>query len=224
MRIDHQDMKKFFLLASLSLFISQTLPTIALAKQPTKSESFIQLCQRRKSLPRATKHTIDAMLFRIRTKNCQKANDTITSMGSLTLRDSGITDLTPIASFPKLKMLSLPGNKINDLRPLSNLTQLISLNLTNNKIIDINPLNKLTKLDSLYLMNNQLSDIRPLANLTKLQFLDLRENNISDVRSLANLKDFRRLEMRGNKVTAKDCPFISEKMCAEVYNVDKSKE
>jgi internalin A len=223
MRIDPEDMKKFFLIASLSLLISQALPTIASAKQLSKSESFIQLCQRRKSLPRATRHTIDAMLFRIRTKSCQKANDTITSMGSLTLRDSGITDLTPIASFPKLERLYLPGNKINDLRPLSNLTQLTSLDLENNKIIDINPLTKLNKLDSLYLMNNQITDIRLLANLTKLQFLDLRVNNISDVRPLANLKNLRKVELRGNKVTQKDCPF-SERMCNGVYNTDMKKE
>lgn len=214
-------MKKTLVL-SLSLLLSQVLPIIASAKQPTKSENFIELCQRRASLPRATRYTIDEMLHHIGTKNCRKANAKIIKAGSLILRGKAITDLSPIAMFPNLDSLSLSDNQITNLRPLANLTKLRSLSLKHNRITNLKPLAKSRKLTALYVNGNKITDIRPLANLTQLQFLGLQSNNISNLRPLANLKKMREIDVRGNKVARKDCPFDKE-MCEEVYIIDENK-
>jgi internalin A len=215
-------MKKIAVLASLSLLLSQASPIIASAKQPTKSEDFIELCERRKSLPRATRHTIDEILDQIGTKNCRKANAKVIKMGSLILRGKVIADLSPIAMFPNLDSLSLSDNQITDLRPLANLTKLRSLSLKHNRITNLKPLAKSRKLIALYVNGNKITDIRPLANLTQLQFLGLQSNNISDLRPLANLRKMSEIDVRGNKVTRKDCPFNKE-MCEEVYIIDENK-
>jgi internalin A len=215
-------MKKIVVLTSLSLLLSQALPIIASAKQPPKGEDFIQLCERRKSLPRSSRHTIDEILHHIGTKNCRKANAKIIKTGSLILRGRAITDLSPIASFPNLDSLSLSDNQITDLRPLANLTELNFLSLKHNRITDLKPLAKSKKLIDLYVNDNQITDITPLANLTKLQFLGLQSNNISDLRPLANLKKMRELDVRDNKVTRKDCPF-DKGTCDEVYILDENK-
>ena len=216
-------MRKVILLGSISFLISQYLPTLASNKQPIKRESFVQLCQRRESLPRSTKHTIDGMLKSVGTKSCIKANTTIIAMGSISLKRRGITDLSPLANFPNLTDLGLSDNQISDLRPLSSLTKLTTLDLTNNKITDLKPLATLTNLGDLYLNRNQITDVKPLANLTDLTTLYLVKNRISDVRPLANLRNLQRLELRGNKVTEKDCPF-NKTMCNKVYNIDIKQE
>jgi internalin A len=215
-------MKKIVLLASLSLLLSQASPIIASAKQPTKSEDFIQLCERKKSLPRATRYTIDEILHQIGTKNCRKANAKIIKMGSLIIRGKAITDLSPIAMFPNLDSLSLSDNQITDLRPLADLPKLKFLSLKHNRIANLKPLAKSRRLVALYVNGNRITDIRPLANLSQLQFLGLQSNNISDLRPLANLKKLREVDVRSNKVTRKDCPFDKE-MCDEVYILDENK-
>jgi internalin A len=215
-------MKKTLVLASLSLLLSQASPIIGAAKQPTKSENFIQLCQRRASLPRAARHTINEILHHIGTKDCRTANAKIIKTGSLILRGKAITDLSPIASLTELDSLSLSDNQITDLRPLANLTELNFLSLKHNRIIDLKPLARSRKLVDLYVNSNKITDIRPLANLTKLQFLGLQSNNISNLRPLTNLKKMRELDVRGNKVTRKDCPF-DKQMCDEVYILDENK-
>jgi internalin A len=215
-------MKKTLLLASLSLLLSEVPLTMALTKQPTKSENFIQLCQRRKYLPRATRHTIDEILYHTGTKNCQKANAKIIRTGSLILRGKAITDLSPIASFPNLDSLSLSDNQITDLSPLADLPKLKFLSLKHNRITNLKSLTKSRNLIGLYVNDNQITDIRPLANLTQLQFLGLQSNNISDLKPLANLKKMRELDVRENKVTRKDCPFDKE-MCDEVYILGENK-
>jgi internalin A len=215
-------MNKTLVLASLSLLLSQTSPIIASAKQPAKSDNFTQLCQRRGSLPRATRHTIDEILRQIGTKNCRKANAKIVKTGSLILRGRAITDLSPIASFPDLDSLSLSDNQITDLRPLADLPKLKFLSLKHNRITNLKPLAKSRKLVDLYANGNRITDIRPLANLTRLQFLGLQSNKISDLRPIANLKKMRELDVRDNKVTRKDCPFDKE-MCDEVYIIDENK-
>jgi internalin A len=215
-------MNKILLLASLSLLLSQTSLVMASAKQPTRSENFIQLCQGRKSLPRATRHTIDEILRHAGTRNCRKANTKIIEMGSIILKGRAISDLNPIASFPNLDSLSLSDNQITDLRPLADLPKLKFLSLKHNRITNLKPLAKSKRLIDLYVNGNRITDIRPLAKLTQLQFLGLQSNNISNLRPLANLKKMRELDVRDNKVTRKDCPFDRE-MCGEVYIIDENK-
>ena len=62
------------------------------------------------------------------------------------LRDSNITDISPLAGLTKLRRLDLPDNQISDLSPLKRLTKLEELHFYRNEITDISPLKGLTKL------------------------------------------------------------------------------
>lgn len=180
-------MKKVLALMSIALLLLQALP--ATSQSPPKS--FATWCQQRASVPIATRHTIDVLLEQAGTQDCQQAASKLS-------RDN---------------YLSIYRNQISDVKPLASLTKLKMLYLNNNKITDVNPLTSLTNLRLLLLNANQINDVKPLASLTRLKELDLGGNQISDVKPLANLTALRRLFINGNnQITEKDCP-VKRKIC-----------
>jgi internalin A len=126
---------------------------------------FADWCEHRDQLADSARHTVEVLLTKAETEDCDRA-DTILSSS---------TDL------------HLSNYQISDLAPLAPLTSLQELNLSINQIVDIEPLANLTQLQELLLGKNQIVDIAPLANLTQLTGLDLRENQIADVRTLSCL-------------------------------------
>jgi len=102
----------------------------------------------------------------------------------LNLRNSGISDLTPLAILTGLKRLYLDNNQIKDLSPLAALTALGFLRLDDNQLTDrhLLPLAALTGLEYLRLNNNHLTDLLPLIPLLsakRLKRLHLQNNNIT---------------------------------------------
>ena len=86
-----------------------------------------------------------------------------------------------------LKTLSVPDSGITDLTGLKNAENLQSLDLSGNVLTDLSALAALEHLTLLDLSNNQVSDITPLGVLTKLQFLDLRGNPLDDFANCATI-------------------------------------
>jgi internalin A len=124
--------------------------------RPKKSEGFLYWCQQRKSFPIAltnTSHTIDVLLNRTRTSNCEVADR---QLSQLTEIDRRIVDLKPLASLVNLSDLKLWKNQIVDVKPLSGLTKLTKLTLSENQIIDVRSLSGLTELTKLYIDRNQI--------------------------------------------------------------------
>lgn len=113
----------------------------------------------------------------------------MTNLTSLTLMDSGITDLTPLAGLTNLTELRLAFNPLSDLTPLSGLTSLTRLDLTANRISDLTPLAGLTNLTLLGVaFNHDIYDITPLAGLTNLTVLDMSQNlGVRDITPLSGL-------------------------------------
>ncbi len=126
-------MKKVFALVNLSIFLFQVRPVSA-APQQVKDKSFTQWCQQKNSLPAATRHTINILLKKADTNNCQLANAKILSLNKLDLEGNGIIDIQPLARFSKLTDLRLSNNQISDVKPLAGLTNLNILYLNINKI------------------------------------------------------------------------------------------
>ena len=58
----------------------------------------------------------------------------------LSIANSGLADLAPLAGLTNLSTLDLSGNEIRDLRPLAPLTKLVTLDVAQNEITDISPL------------------------------------------------------------------------------------
>jgi internalin A len=170
------------IIASVSGFalLLQAIPTIAAPLQQPKTKTFTQWCQQKNSVPAATKLTIDLLLKKAGTNNCELADSKINSLTELDLSGEGISDLQPLSGLTNLTGLSLYNNKISDLKPLSGLTKLIDLNLNSNKISNVKPLAGLSQLKTLYLQNNQISDAKPLSKLSKLESICLFNNRIVD--------------------------------------------
>jgi hypothetical protein len=120
-------------------------------------------------------------------ENC--TNIVYLSMG---LQD--VSNITPLASLTKLRVLWLDQNrKISDITPLSELTELKELNINSNLITDTSPLNNLMNLENLDLSYNPINDLSGLKFLTKLKILRLSDGSINDLSLLSNLNSLQEI-------------------------------
>ena len=167
--------------AMLALFLSENgLSALATAQQSENNGlSFADWCREKASLNPETKHTVEVLLQKAGTSDCNAANQKLSSLTKLDLNKNQISDLKPLQGLTNLTQLVLANNKISDIKPLQRLTKLEFLNLAENQISDLKPLQGLINLTSLNLENNQINDIKPLQGLTKLEGLYLSENAIA---------------------------------------------
>ena len=128
------------------------------ATQTQQFDRFADWCENQAQLSEAARHTVEVLLEKVETLDCQIA-------------DERLADLTE---------LRLDVNRIADVGPLSGLTNLTELRLGGNQIVDVSPLSSLTNLTGLFLDENQISDVGPLSGLTNLGRLSLRSNPITD--------------------------------------------
>ncbi len=108
-------------------------------------------------------------------------------LSELDLSNSQITYLEPLAALTDLNLLWLHHTQTSDLQPLTSLTALIKLSAYNTQISNLEPLVGLTKLTSLYLYNTQIVDLQPLRALKGLTTLSVRDTAILDLRPLRDL-------------------------------------
>ncbi len=174
--------------------------------------TFAQLCREKASLSPEAKSTVEVLLKTAGTTECDAANQKLSSIKELDLKQNKISDIKPLQSLTQLTTLNLGGNQISDIKPLESLTNLTWLYLGFNQISDITPLPSLTKLNWLYLNNNKISDIKPLQSLTKVTELNLSNNQISDIKSLKSLTKLTALFLNGNPAP-KTCPLKPESIC-----------
>ncbi len=125
----------------------------------------------------------------------------IQSLSSLFIPNSGVTHLTGLEHATQLQWLIIDGNQISDLSPLASLTQLENLSAGENQIQDVSPLTGLAQLERLVLNNNQINDLVALAGLTQLTHLWLDGNDIRDVSPLASLVNLKELRLAENSIT-----------------------
>ncbi len=129
------------------------------------------------------------------------ADAELTGLKKLGIRNTNISDLSPLAGLTGLTSLTIENTNVSDLSPLAGLIGLTSLYLYDNNISDVSPLAGLTELSILYLDNNDISDVSPLAELTKLSFLGLDNNNMSDLSSLTGLTGLSDLGLNNNNIS-----------------------
>src|SRR5919199_1284275 len=153
--------------------------------------TFADWCRQKADLSPEAKHTVEVLLQKAETTECDAANLKLSSLTTLELGENKISDIKPLESLTNLTDLSLSFNKISDIKPLASLTNLTDLSLSFNKISDIKTLVSLTNLTRLRLSFNKISDIKPLASLTKLTVLFLS----------------------GNPIAPKTCPLKPESIC-----------
>ncbi|MEG3987624.1 leucine-rich repeat domain-containing protein, partial [Microcoleus sp. S28C3] len=130
-------------------------------QQGDSEQTFANWCYEKASLSPETKHTVEVLLKKAGTTECEAADRQLSSLTKLKLDKNQIRDIKPLASLTHLDWLSLDNNQISDIKPLASLTKLNYLALTHNQIKDIKPLASLTKLNYLALTHNQIKDIKP---------------------------------------------------------------
>jgi internalin A len=199
--------------------ISPSTPTIPVQSVVVQPQSFAQWCQRKSTVPAATKQTINVLLKIAKTNNCELADTSLRSRTLLDLNGSGVSDLRPLASFEKLEYLYLSNNQISDLTPFPNLSNLITINLDHNLISDLRPLAGLTKIDAICLDNNQISDLRPLVSLKKVSHIKLNNNQISDLQPLASMSRLTNINLEKNRISnVKPLAALSESLRELILN------
>jgi internalin A len=206
-------MKKVFALAIGSVLLCQ-VTTLTTIPAQAKVKSFLEWCQRRNSVPAATKTTIDRLLVQAGTQDCQQADSKLrtntTSIGYLgpdtrEIMDGKIrpiVDLRPIAGLTNIKEIRLNNTQVKDLTPLAGLINLKRLRITNSYITDLSPLSGLSNLEDLDLSENQIVDLSPLSGLSKLKKLTLTFNQIADLQPLAGLSNLQFLRLGNNKISS----------------------
>ena len=120
---------------------------------------------------------------------------------SLSLAQTQVSDLGPLADLTALETLSLWETQVSDLGPLVRLTRLKSLHLGETQVSDLGPLVRLTRLKLLHLGETQVSDLGPLIQLTRLERLDLTQTQVSDLGPLANLTALKSLDLDQTQVS-----------------------
>jgi internalin A len=153
--------------------------------------TFADWCRQKADLSPEAKRTVEVLLERAETTECDAADQELSSLRGLGFINDQISDIKPLESLTNLTYLDLGDNQISDIKPLQSLINLTELSLHNNKISDIKPLQSLTSLTYLNLNNNRISDIKPLESLTKLT----------------------ELIVSGNPIAPKTCPLKPESIC-----------
>ncbi|MCJ8283365.1 MAG: leucine-rich repeat domain-containing protein [Rivularia sp. ALOHA_DT_140] len=157
---------RIFFITLIGVAILNAIPTKANPRYRNKESiqsikfinSFTYLCKQKESLPKETRYTVQVLLKKAGTQNCDRAERKIN----------------------KWRILDLSSNKISDLSPLGRLTNLRELYLSYNQISDLSPLSQLTNLNFLFLESNQISDLSPLSQLTNLTWLFVGGNPIKN--------------------------------------------
>lgn len=116
------------------------------------------------------------------------------------IKDSQLTDISPLKNLTNLYRLDLSYNQIKDISPLAHLSELDHILLTENNIDDISPLKNLTKLTSLGLDFNKIKNISSLENLINLVETNLSNNQIENISSLKNMKELKFLNLTSNLI------------------------
>ena len=132
------------------------------------------------------------------------------NLGSLTLTDGSISDLSPLRDLTSLTHLNLWSNDISDATPLAHLSALTSLRLGVNRLTDLSPLAGLGSLTTLGLdaagakrdyADRPRLNLSPLGGLTSLKSLTLHQNKVTDLTPLADLASLEYLGLQGNNIS-----------------------
>ncbi|MCC3406054.1 MAG: CHAT domain-containing protein [Microcoleus sp. PH2017_10_PVI_O_A] len=172
----------------------------ATAPNPKTFESFGDWCTNKEHLTPQARHTVEVLLSKAKTQECDRAQATLTNLTELSLIRDRIVDIQPLSKLTNLKKLNLSSNQITDVQPLSGLTNLRFLVLNFNQISDVKPLSGLTNLTELFLEANQIVDATPLAGLTNLTGFSLASNQLVDVAPLSKMAKLEFLYLSGNKI------------------------
>src|SRR4028118_67964 len=117
------------------------------AETRSGNKTFADWCRQKASLSPEAKHTVEVLLQKAETTECDAADRKLSTLTELDLYSREISDIKPLESLTNLTNLDLKNNGISDIKPLESLTNLTYLDLSYNNLQgDIKPLESLTNL------------------------------------------------------------------------------
>ena len=130
--------------------------------------------------------------------------DQLPALTELALFDTGLTDLSVLASCSQLTGLELLSNdQLTSVASLSKASHLKRLALSGKNLADLSPLSSLSGLESLSVTGTGIRDAAFLAGMTGLKSLTLTENKeLEAVPELSVLTGLERLEVDSDEVFA----------------------
>jgi len=128
----------------------------------------------------------------------------LSHLTTLDLTGTPATDSSPLAALRSVEELCLSGTQVADLAPLAALDRLTALDLRGTPVADLRPLVGLRRLEQLSLGGTQVADLAPLAALDRLTALDLTGTAVTDLTPLGALGKLRDLWLFRSKVTSLD--------------------
>lgn len=108
--------------------------------------------------------------------------------------------LEALTVFFRLNTLSLNNSQLTDISPLAALSALQTLRLTNGPLSDLTGIEKLTNLQTLILQNTAIDDLYLLTGLTQLTVLDVSGTKVKSLKPLQKLTQLRKLIINNTKV------------------------
>ena len=123
-----------FVLSAIALSGSALSVNGAEVRSANSGRTFADWCREKADLSPETQHTIDVLLEKAGTTDCDAANRKLSSLTELNLNFNQIIDIKPLQSLTKLTVLRLYYNQIRDIKSLQSLTNLTSISLTGNPI------------------------------------------------------------------------------------------
>lgn len=122
----------------------------------------------------------------------------------LSLVDTELTDLTPLADLPALRNLQLRNARIETIDGLPDPCPWERVNLAQNALRDIKPLLACADLKELDVSFNRLESLPDLRSLVRLEQLDARKNVLTDVGGIARHPILQRLDLGANRLASTD--------------------
>lgn len=135
------------------------------------------------------------------------------SIQSLNVRSTWVTDFSPLESCPNLSRLIIGELPSGAVETLTGLTNLIELRLYSTPGVDLSDFVTLQKLQDLDLYSCTISHPEALALLPNLRLINLGETGVSDLSFLLQFPAMTDLDLRENPLTdltpLLDCPWLT---------------
>jgi len=130
----------------------------------------------------------------------------------LTIRETGLSDVSALAGSPSLVHVDLEHCAIEDISALGTCEILSNLSLSDNRIVDVAPLAS-SNVQLLWLDSNQIVDLEPLSGAT-VQRLNISDNPVESLDPIGTLDELTSLFMRN--VGATSLEFLAEHELTEL--------
>ncbi len=139
-------LKTTLLTIALGFTVTITGRSYAQTSNPSY-RNFVEWCTNINTIDPAARITVEAVLDSAETEDCNR----VQNLEELSLSETQITDLRPIAGLTNLQQLYISGTQVTDLRPIAGLTNLQEIVLSGNQITDLSAIVGLTNLREFYI-------------------------------------------------------------------------